>query len=87
MSIKSDIWIERMVREYRMIDPFESDQISDGIISYGLGSYGYDIRVADEFKKILMPIRLSNFKGRYARYPPIRLPWPVVLNICGCRAM
>jgi dCTP deaminase len=39
-----------MVREYRMIDPFESDQISDGIISYGLGSYGYDIRVADEFK-------------------------------------
>ena len=59
MTIKSDIWIERMAREHKMIDPFVLEQVKGGIkggmalvkvISYGLGSYGYDIRVADEFK-------------------------------------
>jgi dCTP deaminase len=50
MSIKSDIWIEKMAQEQRMIDPFETEQIRKGVISYGLSSYGYDIRVADEFK-------------------------------------
>ena len=33
-----------------MIEPFEESQVRDGVISYGLSSYGYDIRVADEFK-------------------------------------
>ncbi len=39
-----------MAREHGMIEPFESDQVRDGVISYGLSSYGYDIRVADEFR-------------------------------------
>jgi dCTP deaminase len=50
MSIKSDKWIRRMAREHRMIEPFVDDQVRDGVVSYGLSSYGYDIRVADEFK-------------------------------------
>jgi dCTP deaminase len=39
-----------MALEHRMIDPFEDRQVRAGVISYGLSSYGYDIRVADEFK-------------------------------------
>ena len=50
MAIKSDKWIRRMAREHRMIEPFVDDQVSNGVVSYGLSSYGYDIRVADEFK-------------------------------------
>jgi len=50
MSIKSDIWIERMARSYHMIEPFETGLVREGVISFGLSSYGYDIRVADEFK-------------------------------------
>jgi dCTP deaminase len=50
MSIKPDHWIRRMCRERRMIDPFEERQLRPGRISYGLSSYGYDIRIADEFK-------------------------------------
>lgn len=49
-SIKSDRWIKQMALEHRMIEPFEASQVRDGGISYGLSSYGYDIRVADEFK-------------------------------------
>lgn len=41
--------IERVERE-NMIEPFVDHQVSDGVISYGLSSYGYDFRVADEFK-------------------------------------
>lgn len=50
MTIKADIWIGRMAKEYKMIDPFEPEQVRAGVISYGLSSYGYDIRVADEWK-------------------------------------
>jgi len=50
MAIKPDAWIRRMARDQKMIDPFEESQIREGVISYGLSSYGYDIRVADEFK-------------------------------------
>ena len=50
MSIKSDKWIKRMAREHQMIVPFEDQQVREGVISYGLSSYGYDIRVANEFK-------------------------------------
>ena len=49
-SIKADKWIKRMALERGMIEPFEDRQIRQGVISYGLSSYGYDIRVADEFK-------------------------------------
>jgi dCTP deaminase len=50
MSIKSDKWIRKMAIERQMIQPFEHAQVRQGVISYGLSSYGYDIRVADEFK-------------------------------------
>ena len=50
MSIKSDKWIKQMAVEHQMIVPFEEGQIRNGVISYGLSSYGYDIRVANEFK-------------------------------------
>jgi dCTP deaminase len=50
MSVKSDKWIRRMAREHRMIEPFSDSQVREGKISYGLSSYGYDIRNADEFK-------------------------------------
>ena len=50
MSIKSDTWIKRMATEHGMIVPFVDDQVREGVVSYGVSSYGYDIRVADEFK-------------------------------------
>jgi len=49
MTVKSDRWIRRMALDHRMIEPFVERQVRTGI-SYGLSSYGYDIRVADEFK-------------------------------------
>jgi dCTP deaminase len=50
MPIKSDKWIRRMAKEHGMIVPFSEGQIKKGVVSYGLSSYGYDIRVADKFK-------------------------------------
>ena len=50
MSIKSDRWIQRMARERRMIEPFSDRQIREGVISYGVSSYGYDVRIARDFK-------------------------------------
>jgi len=56
MSIKSDRWIRRMAQEHRMIEPFAEGQAHGPnaperkVISYGLSSYGYDMRVAPEFK-------------------------------------
>jgi dCTP deaminase len=49
-SIKADRWIKKMALERGMIEPFEDRQVRAGVVSYGLSSYGYDIRVADEFK-------------------------------------
>jgi len=50
MAIKSDRWIRRMAREHGMIEPYEESQVREGVVSYGVSSYGYDMRVADEFK-------------------------------------
>jgi len=50
MSIKSDRWIRLMATEHAMIDPFVEGQVREGVISYGVSSYGYDVRIADEFK-------------------------------------
>ena len=50
MGLKPDHWIRKMAREKRMIEPFAENQVRDGVISYGVSSYGYDICVADEFK-------------------------------------
>lgn len=54
MSIKPDTWIRAMAQQHRMIEPFVDTLVRqvDGrpVISYGVSSYGYDIRVADEFR-------------------------------------
>lgn len=50
MSIKSDRWIRRMALEHGMIEPFADQQVRSGVISYGVSSYGYDMRVATEFR-------------------------------------
>ena len=56
MSIKSDRWIRRLAQEHRMIDPFVQGQVRSvdahgrKVISYGVSSYGYDMRVVPEFK-------------------------------------
>lgn len=80
--LKSDKWIRRMAIEYKMIEPFEEKQISRGVISYGLSSYGYDMRLADEFKifsptnathidpKRLDPSIFRDYKGPVCVIPP-----------------
>jgi dCTP deaminase len=50
MSIKSDRWITKMAREHGMIEPFSERQVREGVVSYGVSSYGYDVRIADDFK-------------------------------------
>ncbi len=82
MSVKSDRWIRRMALEQRMIEPFSEKQVRDGVISYGLSSYGYDVRIADEFKiftninstivdpKRFDPRSFVDFKGEVCIIPP-----------------
>ncbi len=82
MGIKSDRWIRKMAREHHMIEPFVEDQVRDGVISYGVSSYGYDIRVADEFKiftnvysaivdpKHFDPRSMIDFQGDVCVIPP-----------------
>jgi dCTP deaminase len=82
MPIKSDKWIKRMAKDHQMIVPFSERQIKKGIVSYGLSSYGYDIRVADEFKvftnvnttivdpKKFDPRSLVDVKGNFCLIPP-----------------
>jgi dCTP deaminase len=50
MGLQPDHWIRKMARKHGMIEPFADNQVRNGVISYGVSSYGYDIRVADEFK-------------------------------------
>src|SRR6202521_4377795 len=50
MAIKSDTWIREQALQRGMIAPFSEKQVREGVISYGLSSYGYDLRVSDEFK-------------------------------------
>jgi dCTP deaminase len=50
VAIKSDKWIKRMAREHQMIEPFVESQTRAGVVSFGVSSYGYDVRVGDEFK-------------------------------------
>lgn len=50
MAVKADHWIQKMSQEKGLIEPFVDRQVRDGVISYGLSSYGYDMRLADEFK-------------------------------------
>ena len=55
MAIKPDSWIRRKCEQHNMIEPFSADQVASGKISYGLSSYGYDLRLADEFKIFTPP--------------------------------
>lgn len=50
MSVLSDKWIREKSQSEGMIEPFVDGQVREGNISYGLSSYGYDARVAPEFK-------------------------------------
>ena len=50
MAVKPDHWIRKMALEKKMIEPFAEGGVRKGIISYGLSSYGYDFRLADEFR-------------------------------------
>ncbi len=50
MGLKPDHWIRKMALEHGMIEPFTETLKRDGVISYGLSSYGYDLRITDEFK-------------------------------------
>jgi dCTP deaminase len=82
MAIKSDKWIRKMAQEHGMIEPFVEGQVKQGVISYGVSSYGYDIRVADEFKiftnvnsaivdpKKFDPKSMVDFKGDVCIIPP-----------------
>ena len=49
MTIKNDRWIREMAQK-GMITPFEESQVRGDVISYGVSSYGYDVRVGDEYK-------------------------------------
>ena len=80
--IKSDRWIKRMALDKGMIDPFEERQVRQGAISYGLSSYGYDIRIANGFKiftnvyntvvdpKAFDPRSFVDFEGDVCIIPP-----------------
>lgn len=82
MGIKADRWIRKMAIEERMIEPFEPGQVRNGVISYGVSSYGYDIRVADEYKiftnvysvvvdpKNFDPQSMVDFRGEICVIPP-----------------
>ncbi|MFN4152617.1 MAG: dCTP deaminase domain-containing protein, partial [Candidatus Sericytochromatia bacterium] len=49
MAIKNDRWIREIAKK-GMISPFEEAQVRKDVISYGVSSYGYDLRVGDEYK-------------------------------------
>jgi dCTP deaminase len=80
--IKSDRWIRQQALERGMIKPFEDRQVRKGGISFGLSSYGYDIRIADEFKiftninnsivdpKSFDPRSFVDYQGEVALIPP-----------------
>jgi dCTP deaminase len=82
MGLKPDHWIRKMALEKRMIEPFTDRQVREGVISYGLSSYGYDIRVADDFKLYSNPNSpiidpkhfdsrsMVDFKGEICIIPP-----------------
>lgn len=48
--IKSDVWIRQTAQQHGMIEPFESEQVKKGVVSFGCSSFGYDFRVAEEFR-------------------------------------
>jgi dCTP deaminase len=55
MGVQPDSWIARLAAERGMIEPFEAAQVRQGVISFGVSAYGYDLRVADEFRLFTPP--------------------------------
>jgi dCTP deaminase len=55
MAAQPDHWISRMAREHGMIEPFEPSQVREKVISFGVSAYGYDLRLADEFRIFAPP--------------------------------
>lgn len=82
MGLKPDHWIRKMALEHRMIEPFAEGLVRPGVVSFGVSSYGYDIRVADEYKiftnvfsavvdpKDFNPRSMIDFKGEVCVIPP-----------------
>jgi len=82
MGLKADRWIRQMALEQGMIEPFVERQVREGVISFGLSSYGYDMRVADEFRiftnvyntvvdpKNFSPDSMVEFQGDVCIIPP-----------------
>ena len=82
MGLKADNWIRKMATEHNMIEPFVETQVRQDVISYGLSSYGYDVRVTDEFKiftnvhsavvdpKHFVPESFIDYKGDVCLIPP-----------------
>ena len=82
MGLKPDHWIRKMALEHGMIEPFVDRQVREGVISYGVSSYGYDMRVADDFKiftnvhsaivdpKNFSPDSFVDYKGDVCVIPP-----------------
>ncbi len=82
MGLKPDHWIRKMALEAGMIEPFAENQARQGVISYGVSSYGYDMRIADEFKiftnthaatvdpKDFDPRWMVDFRGDICTIPP-----------------
>ena len=82
MGLKPDHWIRKMAQEKGMIEPFADSQVREGVISFGVSSYGYDIRVANEFKiftnvysavvdpKHFVSHSMVDFKGDICVIPP-----------------
>ncbi len=67
-GIKNDEWIRRMALDYRMIEPFVESQVRAGVISYGVSSYGYDLRVSREYKIFQPQIRAKRLSDIQAGY-------------------
>lgn len=82
MGLKADNWIRKMALERGMIEPFIDGQVRKGVISYGVSSYGYDVRVTDDFKiftnvhsavvdpKHFVPESFVDYKGEVCIIPP-----------------
>lgn len=82
MGLKPDHWIRKMALEHGMIEPFVENQVREGVISYGLSSYGYDMRVSNQFKiftnvysaivdpKNFSPASFVDFEGDVCIIPP-----------------
>lgn len=50
--VHPDHWITRMARDEGMIEPFAEDMVREAVVSYGVGSYGYDMRCSRRFKRL-----------------------------------